>query len=43
MDIFDPRYDMEMRELIFPEYNMNKFIDGQMVYFLDENYKHNII
>ena len=28
MDIFDPRYDVEMRELIFPEYNMNKFIDG---------------
>ena len=28
-DIFDTRYDVEMRELIFPEHNKNKFIDGK--------------
>ena len=43
MYIFDPHYDAETKELIFPEYNMNKFIDGQIIYVLDENYKKNII
>ena len=43
MDIFDPHYDMETKELIFPEYNKNKFMYGQMVYVLDDNYKYNII
>ena len=41
--IFDPHYDVETKELLFPEYNMNKFIDGKMIYVLDDNYKHNII
>ena len=39
MDIFDPQYDIEMRELIFPEHNKNKFIDGKMVYVIHDNYK----
>ena len=39
MNICDPRYYVEMRELIFPEYNKNKYIDWQMVYVLYENYK----
>ena len=43
MYIIDPHYDMEMKELIFPEYNMNKFINRNMVYVLDDDYKHNII
>ena len=43
MYIFDPYYDVEMKELIFPEYNMNKFIDGQIIYVLSDNYNHNII
>ena len=34
MDIFDPQYDVEMRELILPEHNNNKFIYGQMVYVI---------
>ena len=42
MDIFDPSYDVEMRELIFTEHNKNKFIDVHMVYVLDDNYKQNI-
>ena len=32
-----------MRELIFHEYNMNTFIDVQMSYFINDNYKPNII
>ena len=32
MYIFDPHYDVEMKELISPEYNMNKIIDGQIIY-----------
>ena len=32
-----------MKELVFPEYNMNKFIGGQMIYDLGEYYKHNIL
>ena len=43
MDTFDPRYDVEMRELILPEHNKNKLIDGQMINFLDDDYKKNII
>ena len=43
MDIFDPHYDVEIKELIFLEYSTNKFIDGQMIYVLGDNYKHNII
>ena len=43
MDIFDPRYDVESKKLIFTEYNTNKLIDGQMIYVLGDNYKHNII
>ena len=27
MDIFDTRYDVEMKILLFTEYNMNKIID----------------
>ena len=42
MDIFDPHYNVEMKELIFPEYNDIKFIYGDMVYVLDDNYKYNI-
>ena len=43
MDVFDCYYDVEMRKLIFPKNIKNKFIDGQMVYVLGDNYKHNII
>ena len=43
MNIFYPRYDVERRELIFPEYNTNKFIGGQMIYDLGDDYKHYII
>ena len=43
MDIFDPYYDEEMGKLIFSEHKKNKFIDGQIVYVLSENCKHNII
>ena len=43
MDTFDSKYAMEMKELVFPEYSKNKFIDGKMAYFLDVNYKYNII
>ena len=32
MYIFDHHYDVEMKELIAPEYNMNKIIDGQIIY-----------
>ena len=41
--MFDPHHDMERKELIFLEYNMNKFIDGQIIYVLGDDYKHNII
>ena len=43
MDAFDTHYDVEMKWLMFPEYNKNKFIDEYMVYVLDEDYKYNII
>ena len=39
MYTFDPCYDVEMKELILPEYNMNKFIDGPMIYVLGDDYK----
>ena len=32
-----------MKELIFPEYKNNKFIDGIIVHVNDDNYKYNII
>ena len=38
MDIFDTSYDAEIKELLFPEYSMNKLIDGQIVYVIDEDY-----
>ena len=28
MDIFDSNHAVEMRELVFPRHNKNKFIDG---------------
>ena len=37
MYIFDPHYDVEMKELISPEYNMNKSIDGQIIYVLKKH------
>ena len=40
---FDPQYDVEMRELVFPKNNKNKFNDGNMVYVINDNYKYNII
>ena len=43
MDIFDPHYDLEIMELIFPEQKKNKFIDGKIGYVLDEEYKYNMI
>ena len=43
MKIFDPRHDVKRKEIIFPEYNMNEFIDGKMIYVLGDDYKHNII
>ena len=43
MYIYDPHYNAELRELKLPEYNMNKFIDGYMIYVLEDSYKQNII
>ena len=43
MDTFDPNYDVEMKEIIFLEYNKNKFIDQQSVYVLKNDYKLNMI
>ena len=43
MDIFDHHYDVEMKELIFPEYNNNEFIDVHMVYVINDDCKYNII
>ena len=40
MDKSDPHYDLEMKVLIFPEYNNNTFIDGQMVYVIGVDYKY---
>ena len=43
MYIFDHKYDAKMKELIFSEYKMNKYIYGQMIYVIDDDYRHNII
>ena len=43
MCIFDPRYEVEMKIFMFSEYNMNKFIGGQMIYIIDDDYKNNIV
>ena len=43
MNTFDSRSALETKELIFLEYNKNKFIDGQIVYVLGDNQKYNII
>ena len=43
MDKCFPHYDVEMKELKYPEYSKNKLIGGHMVYVLDENYRYNII
>ena len=43
MDAFEPHYDVEMKELIFTGYKNNKFIYGQMVYVIDNDYRYNII
>ena len=43
MDTFDTHYDVKMKELICPEYNENKFIDVNMVYVLNNDYKYNTI
>ena len=37
MDIIDNNYDMETKERIFTEYNMNKLIYGKIVYVLDDD------
>ena len=34
MDTFDSQYSVEMKELIFPGYNKNKVINGNMVILL---------
>ena len=43
MGIFDSNHDVERKDSIFPEYNTNKYIDGQMIYVLGNDYKRNII
>ena len=43
MDIFDPHHDVETKELILTEYNMNKIIYGQMVYVIYDDYKNDMI
>ena len=43
MDAFDSFYFFLINELIFPEYNKNKFIDGQIAYVLDGYNKYMII
>ena len=43
IDIFDPHYDVESKEVIFHEYNKNKLIDGNMINVIGDNYKHNSI
>ena len=39
MNTFYPRYDVEMKGLVFPEYKKNKCIEGKMVYVIDYDYK----
>ena len=43
MDTFDTNYGVKIKELIFPEYNDNEFINGHMVYVLNEYYNYNFI
>ena len=43
MEIFDYIYAMEMKELIFPEYNKKTIIDRQLVYVIFGSNKYNII
>ena len=43
MGVFDSNHDVERKDSIFPEYNTNKYIDGQMIYVLGNDYKRNII
>ena len=43
VDTFDSQHAVEIKELIFPEYNKNKFIYGQMFYLIGDNHKYNII
>ena len=43
MHAFETRYDVEMKKLIFNGYKNNKFIYGQMVYVIDNDYRYNII
>ena len=37
MDKFFPCFDVETKEIIFPEYNMYKFVDGKIVYIIDDD------
>ena len=37
IDKFDYHSSMETKEIIFPEYNNNKLIDGPMAYVIDGN------
>ena len=39
MNSFDSHFSGEIKELIFPEYKKNEFIDGQMAYNLGGNNK----
>ena len=43
MDTLDSHYAVEIKELIFTEYNNNKFIDVQIYYFLNGDNKYNIL
>ena len=39
MDAFDTNSNVEIKELIFTEHNKNEFIDGNIVYVIDDDYK----
>ena len=43
MDTLDYHYAVEIKELIFTEYNNNKFIDVQIYYVLNGDNKYNIL
>ena len=43
MDTLDSHYAVEIKELIFTEYNNNKFIYVQIYYVLNGNKKYNIL
>ena len=43
MDTLDSHYAVEIKELIFTEYNNNKFIDVQIYYVLNGDNKYNIL